>query len=192
MPLANAADPADPPGMSITTKAGDRGETSLMYGRRVAKSDIRIAAYGSVDELTSALGMARVLGTGDHAWVATEIAAVQDDLIALMGELATDGQDTARYEKDGYPRVGPTEVDRLTALGKKLEEGGLKFKGWVIPGAAGHPLGAALDFARAISRRTERDVVDLAETEPEFNDDIIRYLNRLSDVLWLLARKLEA
>ena len=68
----------------------------------------------------------------------------------------------------------------------------MRFKGWVIPGAAGSPLGAALDFARAIARRAERDVVDLAESETDFNEAIIRYLNRLSDVLWLMARKAEA
>ena len=178
--------------MSITTKTGDRGETSLMYGRKVAKSDFRIAAYGTVDELTSALGMARVLGTGSTAWVAGEIKTIQDEIINLMGELATDSQDFARYLKDGYPRITAAEVDRLTALGKDLEGGGLKFSGWVIPGAAGSPLGAALDFARAVGRRAERDVVDLAETETSFNDEILRYLNRLSDVLWLLARKVEA
>jgi cob(I)alamin adenosyltransferase len=177
--------------MSITTKGGDRGETSLMYGRRAAKSDIRIAAYGSVDELTSALGMARAAASGRHTWVAGEIASIQDDLIALMGEMATDGQDISRYAKDGYPRIGAPEVERLTDLGIKMEKDGMKFKGWIIPGAAACPLGAALDFARAVSRRTERDIVDLAETEPSFNDDILRYLNRLSDVLWLMARKVE-
>lgn len=178
--------------MSITTKTGDRGETSLMYGRKVAKSDFRIAAYGSVDELTSALGMARVLGTGANVWVGAEIKTIQDEMINLMGELATDGQDVERYVKDGYPRITEAEVDRLTALGKELEQGGLKFKGWVIPGAAGCPLGAALDFARAVGRRAERDVVDVAETETSFNEEILRYLNRLSDVLWLMARKVEA
>lgn len=179
--------------MSITTKGGDRGETSLMYGRRIAKSDIRICAYGSVDELTSALGLARVqakLANDDK--IAREIAAIQDDLIALMGEMATDSLDLERYKKDGYPLLGSKEVERLTVLGKEIEAEGLKFKGWVIPGAAGVALGASLDFARAVSRRTERDIIDLAETEPSFNDDIIRYLNRLSDVLWLLARKVEA
>lgn len=179
--------------MSITTKGGDRGETSLMYGRRVAKSDIRIAAYGGVDELTSALGMARAHAVAAGcAWVVEEIAAIQDDLISLIGELATDGQDMARYKKDGYPRIGTKEVERLTALGSKLEKAGLKFKGWVIPGATGSLVGAAIEMARAVSRRAERDAVDLAETEPEFNDEIIRYLNRMSDVLWLMARKVEA
>lgn len=177
--------------MSITTKGGDRGETSLMYGKRVPKSDIRIAAYGGVDELTSALGLARVAATGIQSPVADEIRAVQEDLISLMGELATDGTDVKRYEKDGYPRITSVEVDRLSALGESIEKEGLKFNGWVIPGAAGSELGAALDFARAISRRAERDVVDLAESEPEFSEHIIRYLNRLSDVLWLLARQVE-
>ena len=178
--------------MSITTKGGDRGETSLMYGRRVAKSDVRIAAYGGVDELTSALGMARVAAGENHARVRNEIAAIQDDLIAVMGELATAAEDLPRYSKDGFARIGEKEIERLTSLGKELESGGLKFKGWIIPGANGSPLGAALDLARAISRRAERDVVDLAESEPEFNDTLIRYLNRLSDVLWLLARKVES
>lgn len=177
--------------MSITTKGGDRGETSLMYGKRVPKSDIRIAAYGGIDELTSSLGLARVIAARLASPVLDEIRAIQDDLISLMGELATDGSDTKRYVKDGYPRITATEVDRLTALGQSIEKAGLKFKGWVIPGAAGNELGAALDFARAVCRRAERDVIDLAESEPEFSEEIIRYLNRLSDVLWLLARQVE-
>jgi len=178
--------------MSITTKRGDRGQTDLMYGRRVAKTDIRIAAYGGVDELTSALGLARTQATDQHAWVVDEIARVQDEIIALMGELATDPQDLPRYGKDGHPRIGEAHVERIGEVGRTIEKAGLKFKGWVIPGAAGSPLGAALDFARAIARRAERDVVDLAETEPDFNEAIIGYLNRLSDVLWLMARKVEA
>ncbi len=178
--------------MSITTKRGDRGQTDLMYGRRVAKTDIRIAAYGGVDELTSALGLARAQATGPHAWVADEIARIQDEIIALMGELATDPQDLPRYEKDGHPRIGDAQVERVGEIGRAIEKAGLRFKGWVIPGAAGSPLGAALDFARAIARRAERDVVDLAESETDFNEAIIRYLNRLSDVLWLMARKAEA
>ena len=178
--------------MSITTKRGDRGQTDLMYGRRVAKTDIRIAAYGGVDELTSALGLARAQATGPHAWVADEIARIQDEIIALMGELATDPQDLPRYEKDGHPRIGDAQVERVGEIGRAIEKAGLRFQGWVIPGAAGSPLGAALDFARAIARRAERDVVDLAESETDFNEAIIRYLNRLSDVLWLMARKAEA
>lgn len=178
--------------MSITTKRGDRGQTDLMYGRRVAKTDIRIAAYGGVDELTSALGLARVLAKDETAWVAEEIAHIQEEIIALMGELATDPQDLGRYEKDGHRRITDAEVDRIGEVGRAIEKAGLKFKGWALPGAAGCPLGAALDFARAIARRAERDVIDLAECEADFNEAIIRYLNRLSDLLWLLARKVEA
>jgi len=178
--------------MSITTKRGDEGNTDLLYGRRVAKSDLRIAAYGTVDELTSALGMARAGASREsRAGVVEQIRLVQEELIALMGELATDSADLERYRKDGYPVITADHVARLTELGRTLEADIPKFRSWVIPGAGGDPIAAAIDFARAVARRAERDAVDLAECEPGFNPEILRYLNRLSDVLWLLARSLE-
>jgi cob(I)alamin adenosyltransferase len=177
--------------MSISTKRGDRGETDLMYGRRVAKSDFRIAACGGVDELGAALGLVRAHAAGKNPETGEIIADIQEDLVAVMGELATDPEDLPRYEKDGHPIISDKEVKRLDALVEEIEALGMKFTGWAMPGTGGSPTAAALDFARAVCRRAERDIVDLAETEDTFNEALIRYLNRLSDVLWLLARKIE-
>ncbi len=179
--------------MSITTKRGDKGLTDLLYGRRITKTDIRLAAYGTVDELTAAIGMARAQAAHDKLTsIVDELRIIQQELIPLMGELATEAADLNRYEKDGFERITTEHVERITQLGKSLEMEGLKFNGWVIPGAAGNRTAAALDFARAVARRAERDTLDLAECEKEFSEPILIYLNRLSDILWLLARSLES
>jgi len=170
--------------MSIVTKTGDQGETSLMYGRRVPKSDPRVEAYGAVDELTAALGIARAIC--DDKFTADQIFAVQKDLINVMGELATVPEDRARYLKDGFQVTDAKMVDQVTAVIVDLEKDkSLYPKDWVIPGA--NAASAALDFARVICRRAERQVATLKDTNPE----ILRYLNRLSDFCWLLARYME-
>ena len=170
--------------VSIATKTGDKGETSLMYGGRVSKDDARIEACGSVDELNSALGLARAVG--QDGWVVEQILAVQKDLIAVMGELATPPEEMERYRKDGFAMARREMVDRLTAVIDRLESGGkMNFKDWVLPG--GSLESAALDLARSVCRRAERRVITLKDTNPE----ILRYLNRLSDLCWLLARYLE-
>jgi len=174
--------------MSIATKTGDKGETSLMYGRRVSKTDHRVDAYGCVDELNSALGLARAAVS--DAFVRAEIRAAQKDLITVMGELATAPQDLERYRKDGFETTTNAMVDRLTAAINKIEESEtMKFKDWVIPG--GSLPSAALDLARTTCRRAERRVAALVNDDKNFNIEILRYLNRLSDLCWLLARKLE-
>src|SRR6266508_5239079 len=99
--------------MSIVTKTGDKGETSLMYGRRVPKSDPRVDAYGCVDELTAALGLARSIAT--DKFISDEILAAQKDLIVVMGELAIAPADQERYAKDGFHFTSPPMVDRVTA-----------------------------------------------------------------------------
>jgi cob(I)alamin adenosyltransferase len=167
--------------MSIVTKTGDQGETSLMYGRRVPKNDPRVEAYGAVDEMTAALGMARAIC--DDKFVTEQIFAVQKDLINVMGELATVPEDRARYLKDGFQVTNAKMVDQVTAVIVDLEKDkSLYPKDWVIPGA--NAVSAALDFARVICRRAERQVATLKDPNPE----ILRYLNRLSDFWWLLAR----
>ena len=174
--------------MSIATKTGDAGETSLMYGRRVPKSDPRVDAYGCVDELNSALGFARVTAADD--FIAGQLLEVQKELILVMGELATAPEDAARYKKDGYQSTSPAMVDRLTGLIDELEKNKLlHYKGWAIPGST--LVSAALDIARTTCRRAERRVALLSEHERNLNDQILRYLNRLSDLCWLLARYAE-
>jgi cob(I)alamin adenosyltransferase len=171
--------------MSIATKTGDAGETSLMYGRRVPKSDARVDAYGCVDELNAALGTVRV--TASDQFISDEVLAIQKELILVMGELATAPDDLPRYKKDGYQITSATMVDRLTALIDDLEKNKLLYyKGWAIPGRT--QLGAALDVARTTCRRAERRVAALPESA---NPEILRYLNRLSDLCWLLARYAE-
>src|SRR6202011_2078396 len=99
--------------MSIVTKTGDKGETSLMYGRRVRKNDPRVDAYGAVDELTAALGLARA--SCDHKFVSEQILSVQKDLINVMGELSTLPEDRQRYLKDGFQVIDAKIVDRVGA-----------------------------------------------------------------------------
>ena len=174
--------------MSIATKTGDTGETSLMYGRRVSKSDPRVEAYGCVDELNAALGFARV--NASDSFLSEQIYAVQKELITVMGELATAQEDLGRYVKDGFALTHPEMVDRLTAVVDDLEKNKLrKFKDWAIPGRT--LPGAALDVARTVCRRAERRVAALMADASDFNAEILRYLNRLSDLCWLLARYAE-
>jgi len=174
--------------MSIVTKTGDKGETSLMYGHRVSKSDPRVDAYGCVDELTATLGLARSVST--DKFVSDEIFAVQKDLIVVMGELATAPSDRERYIKDGFHLTTSAMVDRITALIVDLErDESLYPKDWVIPGAT--RVSAALDFARATCRRAERHIAAVSINESDFDVEILRYLNRLSDLCWILARYAE-
>jgi cob(I)alamin adenosyltransferase len=170
--------------MSIVTKTGDEGETSLMYGRRVPKTDPRIEACGCIDELMAALGLARA--SCKNEFVAGEILAVQKDLIVVMGELATAREDIERYIKDGFKLSTGAMVDRLTEVIVDLEKDkSLYPKDWVIPG--GNLVSAGLDLARAICRRAERAVAAMKD----LNSEILRYLNRLSDLCWILARFIE-
>jgi cob(I)alamin adenosyltransferase len=174
--------------MSIVTKTGDKGETSLMYGHRVSKGDPRVDAYGCIDELTAALGLARSVSTGK--FISDEILAVQKDLIVVMGELATAQNDRERYVKDGFQLTTAAMVDRVTAVIVDLEKDeSLYPKDWVIPGATS--VSAALDFARATCRRAERHIAAVSINELDFNVEILRYLNRVSDLCWILARYAE-
>jgi cob(I)alamin adenosyltransferase len=171
--------------MSIATKTGDAGQTSLMYGRRVSKTDARVETYGTVDELNAALGVVRV--TADDRFIADQVLAVQKELIVVMGELATASEDLERYARDGFERTTAAMVDRLTSIIDDLEQNKLLYyKGWAIPGSTA--VSAALDVARTTCRRAERRVAALAESNAESNPEILRYLNRLSDLCWLLAR----
>ncbi len=174
--------------MSIATKTGDAGETSLMYGRRVPKSDARVDAYGCVDELNAALGLARA--TTNDPFIAEQIHSAQKELIIVMGELATSPKDLERYTKDGFQLTSAAMVDRVTAAIDELEKDKqLYAKDWATPG--GTIASAALDLARTTCRRAERRVAMLLENSKNFNREILRYLNRLSDLCWLLARYAE-
>jgi cob(I)alamin adenosyltransferase len=174
--------------MSIATKTGDDGTTALMYGRRVSKADARVVAYGTVDELNAALGFVRA--TVSEPFVTNAVLAIQKELVILMGELAVAPDDRERYAKGKYQFVETSMVDALTSIIDNLENNHrITYDGWATPGAT---LGsAALDLARTVCRRAERQVVALSEAGARVNPEIIRYLNRLSDLCWLWARWIE-
>ena len=173
--------------MSIATKTGDDGTTALMYGRRVPKTHPRVEAYGAVDELNAALGVARA--SAEHDFVRNNLLVIQKNLIVLMGELCVQPEDLPRYVKDGYSLVTPAMTATLDALVREIEGQNVSFKGWATPGAT--PPSAALDLARTVCRRAERRVCGLKEAGELKNAEIIIYLNRLSDLLWLFARWVE-
>jgi cob(I)alamin adenosyltransferase len=173
--------------MSIATKTGDDGTTALMYGRRVPKTHPRIEACGAVDELNAALGLARA--PAKHDFVRNNLLAIQKDLIVLMGETGVVTEDLPRYVKDGYPVVKPEMTAKLDALVREIEAQKINFKGWVTPGETMNA--ATLDAARTVCRRAERRVCALKESGGLRNAEIVIYLNRLGDLLWLFARWVE-
>jgi cob(I)alamin adenosyltransferase len=141
-----------------------------------------------VDELNSALGMARAFAA--DSFVRDNVLLVQKDLVALMGELATQFEDLERYSKDGFPRLTPDLTVKLDRLAAEIESQNITYAGWATPGET--PSSAALDMARTVCRRAERHVCALQIESQLGNAEIIIYLNRLSDVLWLLARWAES
>lgn len=173
--------------MSIATKTGDGGTTGLMYNRRVSKCDPRVEAYGSVDELNAAIGMARA-STADAAQN-SRLEGIQRDLVIVMGELATKVEDLPRYVKDGFSVVTNELTAKIDVIVREIEAQNISFKGWATPGA--NVAAAALDVARTTCRRAERRVCALQEASQLENSEIIIYLNRLSDALWLMARQAE-
>lgn len=170
--------------MSISTRRGDGGETDLMFGRRVKKTDVVVGVVGAIDELNAALGAARVFSTGEDT--GDVLAAVQEHLIALMGELSTAEEDNERYRSSGYPVIGAEATAYLDGRVEALEaRSGNRFVGWARPGSEGKAGSAFLDVARTVCRRAERELLGYRD---EGCQGAI-YLNRLSDVLWLLARE---
>ena len=174
--------------MSIVTKTGDDGTTGLMFNRRVSKNHPQVEAYGTVDELNAALGLARA--STSQPPLREQLLAVQKDLVTVMGELATLPEDLPRYVKDGYPVLTSDLVSKLDAIAHDIESQKVSFQGWATPGA--NSSSAALDLARTICRRAERRVCSLRESGKLENAHLTIYLNRLSDVLWLLARWAES
>ncbi len=160
----------------VYTKTGDGGETSLVDGSRVSKDDMRVAAFGDVDELNSVLGLAR-------AW--NREAEIEEILKHLQNDLFTVGADLATPIGMAVPRVDDERVTRLEELIDGLLEELEPLREFILP--SGTEVGAALHLARAVARRAERLVVTLGKNE-ETNAAVLRYLNRLSDLLFVLAR----
>lgn len=161
--------------------------TDLMFGRRVPKTDPRVEACGTFDELNAALGISRVSAL--KTLVREEIPRIQEELVTLMGELATLEEDLPRYREKGKKVISGESVSRLDDLVRKLEEDyGIHYSHWAMPGGSDKAGAACLDLARTVARRGERVVIGLLDGMIIHNREMVRYLNRLSDALWLLAR----
>ena len=170
--------------MSITTKTGDDGETGLLFSRRTGKDNPRITACGDIDEVNAAIGLPNAhLQNSD---VEQKLTTIQQALIALMGELATKPEDGEQYANSKFDKLTDDDTAKLEQWIAELENGGLSFKGWALPGES--VPSALLDFARTVCRRAERSVVTVTKTEPMPDTQAVVYLNRLSDLLWLMAR----
>lgn len=164
--------------MKIYTRKGDTGNTALFGGTTTKKNNIRIHAYGTVDELNSTIGMVLSYSLSD---IGSEILKqVQHDLFVVGATLATPDPDKSRISE-----VGQDEIDRLEKWIDQLEENLDSLKSFILPGGSG--AGATLHFARTVCRRAERETVDLSHQE-SISPAAVIYLNRLSDLLFVLAR----
>ena len=172
---------------SIATRTGDDGSTSLLYGQRVPKDHPQIEAVGAYDELNVALGAVKPLLTDDA--VRTLVTSLQNNLVALMGEVACAETDAARYAESKFAKISAADVTTLDAAVAALEARGLKFDGWATPGA--NALGAAFDTARVVARRAERRLCALPAHGRSVRPELRQFTNRLADLLWLLARQAE-
>ncbi len=170
-------------GDSIATRTGDTGETGLLYGGRVRKTDARVAAYGAGDEAVSALGLARALCTDQL--VKSHIIEIQREMFTVNAELATADESRHLLEKH-FPTIGTGQTERLDAMLAELEAAVEMPRSFIIPG--GSTGSAAIDIARTIIRRTERAAVELVDAGELKNHELVRFLNRLSDTLFMLAR----
>ena len=173
--------------MSITTKTGDDGETGLLFSRRTGKDDPRVAACGDVDDLNAALGLAKA--HLQKTEFTTKLTTIQQSLIALMGELATLPADASQYGEAKFDKLTAADTAKLDEWIGELERAGMKFKGWALPG--GSVPSAQLDFARTVCRRAERSVLSVLRTGTLTDSQAVIYLNRLSDLLWLIARAID-
>jgi cob(I)alamin adenosyltransferase len=170
--------------MKIYTRKGDDGSTGLWYGGRVPKHGGRPEAYGSVDEAASALGLARA-GAERGGELHADILRIQNELFVAGAELATAPEAAGRLE-EGVSRITPDMVERLESdIDRYMERVELPPK-FTIPG--GTELSARLDVARAAVRRAERRVAALKDDGDLADDTVLRYLNRLSDALFAMAR----
>jgi cob(I)alamin adenosyltransferase len=168
--------------MSIATKHGDKGQTGLAGGIRVSKADLRVEAYGTVDELNTVLGFARSICSDPEIPVWTE--QIQKTLFRLGSALATPGE-----SKKPAPEITAADVDFLTQLVYQIEATEGILSDWSLPGA--HRESAAYEVARTVCRRAERCSVRLVESGVTVQPEVLAYLNRLSDLVWLFGRLIE-
>lgn len=167
--------------MTISTKTGDKGECSLMFGQRVSKSAQRVCAYGAVDEMCSALGLAKACAKSPQ--LKADISKIQNALIKLMTELATSNENHAKLSEKNIPLVNSEDLKEVERAVSEIESGGEVFKGWTLAGE--NMLDAHFNMARAICRRAEREIVKLDALEPLPRGIVKEYVNRLSDLIYL-------
>lgn len=178
--------------MSLATRTGDDGTTGLLYGQRVPKDHPQIEAVGAFDELNAALGAIKPLfapASPRDAELHALLTATQKKLVALMGELACAESDSARFAASKFEKLADADLAVFDAAIAALESRGLKFDGWATPGA--NARAAAFDVARTIARRAERRLVALPASGRSVRPILLHFVNRLSDLLWLLARESE-
>lgn len=170
--------------MSIATKTGDDGNTSLLMGDRVAKSHPIIEAVGTLDELNAALGLAKIV---PHPTF-TSIYVIQNDLVKLMGEIATSQENEEKYQQSKFEKIDEQSLNYLEVIINQIESTNPTFKDWETPG--NNEVSARYDYARTIARRAERQIIRLREENIRtYREIVYKYINRLSDTLWLLARQ---
>jgi cob(I)alamin adenosyltransferase len=171
----------------VYTRTGDKGETALVGGKRVPKDSPRIDAYGTIDELNSVVGLARVfneesLDAGEaHQFLDGVLCQIQDELFDLGSELATPPE----FFKEGMYRVSQNEIERIEKLIDQCQKDLEPLKSFILPG--GGRIGAYLHQCRTVCRRAEREILRLSRAE-EINDSVIKYVNRLSDLFFVLSR----
>jgi cob(I)alamin adenosyltransferase len=173
---------------SISTRTGDDGTTGLLYGQRVPKDHPQIEAVGSLDEFNAVLGLAKAAcpDAGRQAL----LERIQRDLVALMGEVACAENDIGRFTVSKFARLGDADLARLDAGVTAIEAKNPPSDGWATPGA--NPYAALLDLARTSARRAERRLTGLPRQGKSVRPVLLQYLNRVSDLLWLMARDAEA
>jgi cob(I)alamin adenosyltransferase len=175
------------PARSIATRTGDDGTTGLLYGKRVPKDHPQIEAVGAFDELNAALGLAKA--TCKKKAQRARLEKIQKNLVALMGELACAETDAKKYAASKFPKIGETELAWVDAAVAALEAKKIRFAGWATPGANLHA--AALDLARTVSRRAERRLTALPAHGRTLRPVVRQWVNRVADLLWLMAREAE-
>lgn len=176
---------------SIATRTGDDSTTSLLYGQRVPKDHPQIEAVGAFDALNVALGSVKPHLASDPRGneIRTLLEAVQKNLVSLMGEIACAESDAQRYAESKFERLSAADLQRIDEAVASLEARGLKFDGWATPGA--NARAGSFDFARVTARQAERRLAALPAHGRSVRPEVRQFVNRLSDLLWLLAREAE-
>ncbi len=168
----------------IYTRRGDTGETGLIGAARVAKDDPRVEAYGEVDELNAVLGSV-IAADPSHDLDPERLHLIQEDLFAIGARLATADPNRAR-RRGAIPELPPERIGELEAWIDEMDEELVPLTAFILPG--GSPLAARLQVARTVCRRAERAIIGLLPSQPDLGEVLVPYVNRLSDLLFTLAR----